>query len=43
MGVAESKELAQNILYACQRAENEGENKLDESSLWKDEVCAMPV
>lgn len=38
MGVVESKKLAETILSACERAESEGLAKLDDSSLWKDEV-----
>lgn len=38
MGVAESKVLAESVLNACERAERQGESKLDDESLWRDEV-----
>lgn len=43
MGVAESKVVAQQVLRACQRAENEGKVRIDHDNiLWKDEVCIFP-
>lgn len=43
MGVVESKLLAENVLSACQRAENEGKTQLDSSSWnWKDKVPTPP-
>lgn len=42
MGVAESKLLAQNLLGACRKAENEGKVRLDGSVFWNDDVCPFP-
>lgn len=38
MGIAESKILANKILFACDRAEREGKDKLDQSQFWKNAV-----
>ncbi|KAE8133849.1 hypothetical protein BDV38DRAFT_257230 [Aspergillus pseudotamarii] len=44
MGVVESKQLAQNVLVACQRAEIEGKTRLDSSSWdWKDKTIIKAV
>jgi hypothetical protein len=38
MGVAESRVLAENVLAACQSAENGGKTILDDESFWLNEV-----
>jgi hypothetical protein len=38
MGIVESRLLAKNIHFACNKAEAEGKHHLDESQLWKDNV-----
>lgn len=38
MGIADSKILAESLLSACQIAEREGKDRLDETRFWKDEV-----
>ncbi|KAA8641651.1 uncharacterized protein ATNIH1004_011787 [Aspergillus tanneri] len=45
MGISESKQLAENVLVACQHAEFEGKTRLDDSSFWnwKDETIIKAV
>lgn len=38
MGVVESRIIAQNLLSACMKAEEEGNDKLDEQQFWNDKV-----
>lgn len=38
MGIVESRILAENLLFACNKAEEEGKHHLDESQFWKDTV-----
>ena len=41
MGVSDSKIIAQKVLIACEEAETQGRNKLDDASFWRDEVSAL--
>lgn len=41
MGIVESRILANNLLSACSKAEEEGKHRLDESQFWKDTVSHL--
>ncbi|KAJ5887373.1 hypothetical protein N7495_007414 [Penicillium taxi] len=36
MGIVESRLLAENVLFACDKATEEGNNRIDTSQFWKD-------
>lgn len=41
MGIVESRILANSLLSACNKAAEEGRDRLDESEFWEDTVSLL--